>query len=277
MLFFLEFGGAGRAGHRAAADRLRAPRRQGGGQPRLHRASRWSRSASPSRSRCWCGGSSRRWAYTLGAALLGLYAVLLALDAAAGARRRHVLPHRRGGAPERHAQPLHHGQHRQARADPLRAAAARRRDARLGPRALRRRAADAGLGLWAPAALSLGAVGAARSRSSGRCASPRAGRSAPRPAPAPLVHPLAAVRRFAAQPRLRLAWAIAFARSAFWMTFFIYVPILMRRGRPRRRRRRPRGGRRQPHALQQLLRPRLGRARTRCAGCSAAPSSPPPR
>ena len=42
--------------------------------------------------------------------------------------------------------------------------------------------------------------------------------------------PLAAARRFAAQPRLRLAWAIAFARSAFWTTFFVYVPILMVEG-----------------------------------------------
>ena len=42
--------------------------------------------------------------------------------------------------------------------------------------------------------------------------------------------PWRAVRRFAAQPRLRLAWAIAFARSAFWVTFFIYIPILMVEG-----------------------------------------------
>lgn len=40
-------------------------------------------------------------------------------------------------------------------------------------------------------------------------------------APAPLRH----VRRFAAQPRMRLAWGIAVARSAWWATFFIYVPI----------------------------------------------------
>jgi MFS family permease len=40
-------------------------------------------------------------------------------------------------------------------------------------------------------------------------------------APAPLRH----VRRFAAQPRMRLAWSIAVARSAWWATFFIYVPI----------------------------------------------------
>lgn len=35
------------------------------------------------------------------------------------------------------------------------------------------------------------------------------------------------IRRFLAQPRLRLAWAVAFARSAFWSGFFIYVPIMM--------------------------------------------------
>jgi predicted MFS family arabinose efflux permease len=39
--------------------------------------------------------------------------------------------------------------------------------------------------------------------------------------------PLGNLRRFFAQPRLRLAWLIAFARSAFWSTFFIYGPILM--------------------------------------------------
>ena len=50
------------------------------------------------------------------------------------------------------------------------------------------------------------------------------------PAPRPSPTPLAAIRRFAAQPRLRLAWSIAFARSAFWTTFFIYVPILMLEG-----------------------------------------------
>jgi len=40
-------------------------------------------------------------------------------------------------------------------------------------------------------------------------------------APAPLKH----VRHFAAQPRMRLAWGIAVARSSWWATFFIYVPI----------------------------------------------------
>jgi MFS family permease len=38
---------------------------------------------------------------------------------------------------------------------------------------------------------------------------------------------LANVRRFIAQPRLRLAWTIAFGRSCFWSTFFIYGPLLV--------------------------------------------------
>ena len=35
------------------------------------------------------------------------------------------------------------------------------------------------------------------------------------------------VRRFLAQPRLRLAWLIAFGRSCYWTTFFIYGPLLV--------------------------------------------------
>ena len=35
------------------------------------------------------------------------------------------------------------------------------------------------------------------------------------------------VRRFVEQPRLRLAWLIAFGRSSFWTTFFIYGPLLL--------------------------------------------------
>lgn len=46
----------------------------------------------------------------------------------------------------------------------------------------------------------------------------------------PATVPWRAVPRFAAQPRLRLAWLIAFGRSAFWVTFFIYIPILMVEG-----------------------------------------------
>jgi MFS family permease len=41
------------------------------------------------------------------------------------------------------------------------------------------------------------------------------------------VNPVANIRRFVAQPRLRLAWLIAFGRSCYWMTFYIYAPILM--------------------------------------------------
>ena len=43
-------------------------------------------------------------------------------------------------------------------------------------------------------------------------------------------HPMANVRRFAAQPRLRLAWIIAFGRSCFWTGMFIYGPLLMLEG-----------------------------------------------
>ncbi len=39
-------------------------------------------------------------------------------------------------------------------------------------------------------------------------------------------NPLANVIRFLRQPRLRLAWMIAFGRSCFWATFFIYGPLL---------------------------------------------------
>ncbi|MEZ5925630.1 MAG: MFS transporter [Hyphomicrobiaceae bacterium] len=35
------------------------------------------------------------------------------------------------------------------------------------------------------------------------------------------------VPRFIRQPRLRLAWLIAFTRSSFWTTVFIYGPVLM--------------------------------------------------
>ncbi len=53
--------------------------------------------------------------------------------------------------------------------------------------------------------------------------------SSPAISPGPLkpVRPLRNVARFVAQPRLRLAWLIAFGRSCYWSTFFIYAPILM--------------------------------------------------
>ncbi len=40
-------------------------------------------------------------------------------------------------------------------------------------------------------------------------------------------NPLRNIKRFVAQPRLRLAWLIAFGRSCFWSLFFIYSPLLM--------------------------------------------------
>lgn len=40
-------------------------------------------------------------------------------------------------------------------------------------------------------------------------------------------NPLVNVNRFLCQPRLRLAWVIAFGRSCFWTTFFIYGPLLV--------------------------------------------------
>ena len=43
-------------------------------------------------------------------------------------------------------------------------------------------------------------------------------------------NPLANVAHFVAQPRLRLAWGIAFARSCFWASFFTYGPLLMIEG-----------------------------------------------
>lgn len=47
------------------------------------------------------------------------------------------------------------------------------------------------------------------------------------PANAPPPDPVRNVRRFFAQPRLRLAWSIALGRSSWWVFFFIYVPIYM--------------------------------------------------
>jgi MFS family permease len=41
------------------------------------------------------------------------------------------------------------------------------------------------------------------------------------------INPLANIGRFVAQPRLRLAWIIAFGRSCFWTTFFVYGPLFM--------------------------------------------------
>ncbi len=48
-----------------------------------------------------------------------------------------------------------------------------------------------------------------------------------RPARQRPANPIAYIGRFARQPRLRLAWIIAFGRSCFWSSFFIYGPLLM--------------------------------------------------
>lgn len=54
-----------------------------------------------------------------------------------------------------------------------------------------------------------------------------AGRPTRTPFTAKPANPIANIRRFAAQPRLRLAWLIAFGRSCYWGTFYVYAPILM--------------------------------------------------
>jgi MFS family permease len=51
-----------------------------------------------------------------------------------------------------------------------------------------------------------------------------------RPAQSTPQSPLANVGRFVSQPRLRLAWLIAFGRSCFWATFFVYGSLLMIEG-----------------------------------------------
>lgn len=48
-----------------------------------------------------------------------------------------------------------------------------------------------------------------------------------RPGKSRPAHPIANIGRFVAQPRMRLAWLIAFGRSCFWTTFFVYAPLLM--------------------------------------------------
>lgn len=46
-------------------------------------------------------------------------------------------------------------------------------------------------------------------------------------AKSPAANPFKNLHRFFSQPRLRLAWLIAFSRSAFWTTYFVYGPILL--------------------------------------------------
>jgi MFS family permease len=43
-------------------------------------------------------------------------------------------------------------------------------------------------------------------------------------------NPLHYVKQFVRQPRLRLAWTIAFGRSCFWATLFIYGPLMLLEG-----------------------------------------------
>ena len=68
----------------------------------------------------------------------------------------------------------------------------------------------AGLGC-ALAAMSFGVLRGFSSLSAARSARPG--------------NPLANLRRFWRQPRLRLAWALTFGRAAWWTMFFIYTPI----------------------------------------------------
>jgi hypothetical protein len=48
-----------------------------------------------------------------------------------------------------------------------------------------------------------------------------------RPGTLKATNPFAYIGRFLQQPRLVMAWFIAFARSCFWVTFFVYTPIMM--------------------------------------------------
>jgi MFS family permease len=174
---------------------------------------------------------SRRWTYSLGAALVGLCAALVALGAG-WALPLALLARTSGAAMLNITLNLyildHIGKRDLVRSEPLRFATATLAWT-AGP--LAGVALMQAYGLWAPALLSLGAVAALlvafwtlRMREGGPI---RPGPARPARAPA---HPARAIRRFAAQPRLRLAWTIAFARSAFWVTFFIYIPILMVEG-----------------------------------------------
>jgi MFS family permease len=174
---------------------------------------------------------SRRWTYTLGAALIGLCAVLVGLGG--GWPLPLALVARTSGAAMLNVTLnlyiMDNIDRRDlVRSEPLRfgiATLAWTAGPFLGVWLMQRH------GAWAPAALSLAAVAALLvafwALRLGEAGPIRPGASRPPPRPA---HPLAAVRRFAAQPRLRLAWSIAFARSAFWVTFFVYVPILLVEG-----------------------------------------------
>jgi MFS family permease len=172
---------------------------------------------------------TRRWTYTLGCGLLGAYAVLLA----AGAPPALVIGmfFRTAGAALLNVTLSLYimdsiGKRELTRSEPMRLAVATLSwgvAPYVGVRLMQ------GVGLWAPCALSLAAavvlVAVFWYLRLAEGTPIRAGTP-----PRPMATPWGAVRRFAAQPRLRLAWGIAFARSAFWVTFFIYVPILMVEG-----------------------------------------------
>jgi MFS family permease len=40
-------------------------------------------------------------------------------------------------------------------------------------------------------------------------------------------NPIANIRRYVSQPRLRLAWILSFGREAWWSTFYIYAPVYL--------------------------------------------------
>jgi MFS family permease len=48
------------------------------------------------------------------------------------------------------------------------------------------------------------------------------------PAKGPPPRPISFIPRFAAQPRLRLAWLLAVGRSSWWIMYFVYMPIQLK-------------------------------------------------
>jgi MFS family permease len=174
---------------------------------------------------------SRRWTYTLGCALLASFAALLALDAPAPLVLA-MLVRAVGQATLNITLSLYImdniGKRELIRSEPLRLATATLAWSAMPPAGvwLMQRA-----GLWAPCLLSFAAFALLAAVFWWLRLSERGPIRATRPgATIPGHQPLRAIRRFVEQPRLRLAWAIAFGRSAFWVTFFVYVPILMVEG-----------------------------------------------
>ncbi len=173
------------------------------------------------------GTLSRRWTYTLGCVATALCAALLTMEREWGQVAAMML--RTFGAATLNItlnlyimDNIH--KHELVRSEPLRYGVATLAWAAaplLGVYLFQH------VGIWAPALLSVVAASLLaalfwylRLSEGGPI---RAARSKP-------ISPLHSVGRFIAQPRLRLAWAIAFARSSFWVTFFVYVPILMVEG-----------------------------------------------